>query len=749
MRKIIIAAFLPFFMTQVYSQNLSATQIADKGKGIPVEIKDNTRKDVFSENKKEGALLKNYVSTYIRQNISSYTNFEIIDSENTKLYFEDMRKKESAIYTEADSPSLGNFRSGQYFFNYTLSIRDEIRLNLTIEFTHIQSGTLLATNTDSFTQEQIKNGVAIGTVLLNVFEKLKFTFTDIQKKEMLGIAFDISELQAQIASYTEQIKVLHTTKAKDNDFIIETQIKRLSAEIQRLQQNIETKRQNDETAALIKETQEKQKALQNQQSEELKQKLKEITEATTLAQGKIRTQNNDVDLEEYIDNTENQKVILDGFVRKKLSQISEIENQAQIEIKNLQDAVERKYSDKEQYLAFYSSGELTKGGKKFIAKRKTEIQEKMLESIQKDIESIMHTGIDFENDLISFIKNIAPETITYSTLNSEHKNISLIVGEYDANREAWKATLHLNFNSQLPTTTQFYISYKELTGKNPPNIANTTESEADSFNTTVQFYDSLFRSNIQYIFATVTVTIKPALSPADGKITRKSNSNYDFDADLDDSKYILTISNYKIQRVPDKNDKEYEIIKTGSVNMPSHIKLSPQNGKLYHVWNTKHAYKTLHGAAPQKSHFKEARFNINADALGFLNLDGAGVGGSVGLTWNISTRNHLRLDVPFYVTPLLFKDEKSPDSASFKIGGQLQYFFTAIKNRKNTFCVDFGAGVGIATDGMKLPVSFKIPFSFRIRAKYFEAVCTTSWNFNGYFEDNIMLGATIPLGGRK
>lgn len=475
----------------------------------------------------EAAWLPGQIQDTLKSNLQEYLGMKtVVDSASESMVKRLQRESESNARDENTAIEMGKISTAKFAVFTTIRRMDKgytVTVNYTDLTTGVQKATVASKEYKS-TEELYGNTGAIDEITLTLADRLHIEINPIQRRALQYGTADFS--------IDEQL-----TLAKQNEVQYEKRMKELDEQLRSLSVStdlnaVENSKKIEAEKVLLAQKQESEKkrliALAEQKKRAAEDALKEAERTAELKKERDRLSAQAAAKAAEVRKLKMEKQGVFGqinVIESKKKALVEIRQGIEARIEELRKQAEQDKTDEANRInGTWLSVELENGSPTEAAQRRhknqiAEYNKQRDASFKKEAERVRVSATKQEEELLSEIRNDQQKITGSRTVSNMGDELKVSYGAYNGKDTGWNAYLSLYSDGILLYQDTVFVSYKALTGKNAPNIENSSDAAVQDYANTVDMYNSLLLRGdpILYFEMGYAVTAAPDYFP--GKYT--------------------------------------------------------------------------------------------------------------------------------------------------------------------------------------------------------------------------------------
>ena len=494
LKKIILAIISLFIVTALFSQ--------EKIKSMVVISKSENL------NAGESAWLPNSVRDKLESNFQTYTNYQMISS-NEKLIKDLQRKSETSGFDEDTAIKVGKLTSASHAMILRI-VKSEQSYSVTAEVANLTTGKVIAKKMISGKSqaEQLfsEAGCAADEITIDLCEQLSVPLSNTQKyilkfgnanfsdtEKLAMFNQEIENYNKQIISYNKEIALL----SNKTDLSATAQKAKLESERALAEEKRKVAEANKVRLAEIEKVKAAELLANNKRSEEQKKKILDVSKEVNAKVAELRK----------MKMNRQSSLGMQRVAELKKATLIEIRENMKDEQKAIASKYQKEYEEKINEINNrpWRAAELSKGEPipNAIYKRNREKESLRIDyeiKIKEEQNSIERVLSPSEKELLSGISvdlsTLEERTFSANTLNGE---LIVTIGEYDGLKESWDIEYSVLCDGIELYSDIGEIKYSDLEAIRPSGM---------KYEDAVDMYISLFRCNEPVLTFEVTYKVK-------------------------------------------------------------------------------------------------------------------------------------------------------------------------------------------------------------------------------------------------
>ena len=503
MKKIgLLICIFSIFLTGLFAQNTTGEKVMI----IPIlENINDTDEDSF---------LGGFVRDRVQANLDSYTDFAFVNSANKKEIIELQMESESDIYDESTAIELGKLVNADYGLFITIR-RVEQSYIVQAKFTDIESGLDLFTTDTVSRLEPLElassNGCAADELSLLILDKLEIELTQTERHLLMNGKSGLNgeeEYEAYLKDeekYQELlVQIQNDIDVLSNSSEVEDVVRQENLEAEKKQAMEKLKWVREKKLKLKEEQQrrEDEEELDAKRSDELRNMLKETSEALTEKLGTI----NYSEQESFISRIKYVETIKKAFY--------EIKEDADLHINTILEDVEEQVDIKREEVnsrplkahEVSTDGYITYTAQENRDREVEDFAEGLYKKANIRVSNIEKIADAQQKKLLREIEKgyAGFKKVTITTFGDE---LIVDIGEYDGKKYGWDLIVTVQSDDIKVLTTKAFLPYSSLTGhKEAPS---SEDPNYERYTQEVEYYSSLFTRNEPVLTFALDIIIEP------------------------------------------------------------------------------------------------------------------------------------------------------------------------------------------------------------------------------------------------
>ena len=508
--KVLLKKYFPLILSTI----LFCTNIfAQNSQNVKVWVMPTEGKNLSNS---ESRWLPDEVHKALRANITNYSGL-IVAEENANVLAQIQEKSYNENISDTDMVRMGKLIGANYVIRSTITAAGGA-YSLNVVFQNLESGAHFAeSNQNAKTTETLymNPGCAVNEATIELCDRLDSKFgtglSSYNKRILRNGTNDLSS--------DEETKYLADEEKRLNQLISnlnkEINSASLSTEADAAMLKTQLELQKAQQEEKLRQTQKRQERLLEEEKNRLAEQKEQASRSTA--------QKNRISSVEQTLNKKVEELRKQNFdTSSVLAQIGVIEakKKAVIEIRASRDEDTKKLVREGEAEILAKKAEIMNAPlreaqtnsdgtmREAVRKSREELAAKEEQKIQGEytasIEKMQKLSKEAENDLLAQIKDHNKDlNKDHSINNIVTRDFKLEVNRFIGERDAWNATVIFVSEGQELYSTNFDITYKELTKKNPDVLS-------DEYLDDVDLYNSLFSRNVNPITAQMRYSMRAA-----------------------------------------------------------------------------------------------------------------------------------------------------------------------------------------------------------------------------------------------
>ena len=496
----------------------------------------------------ETAWLPGEIQGRLKSNLQEYLGMStVVDAAFEAKVKQLQRESESSGRDEKTAIELGKITTAK-FAVFTTIRKTGKGYTISVDYTDLTTGkskTVMSKEYKTIEELYERTG-AIDEITLILADRLNIVINPIQRQALQYGTADFSiddqltlvrqneeQYKKMMSQFDEQLRALSVS----NDLSAVENAKKIEAE-----KSLLAEKQKNEQKRLAELAEQKKKAAEDAlkeaaRTDEQKKRRDELSAQAAAKAAEVRKQK-----------MEKQGVFGQiNVIESKKKALVEIRQGVEARIEELRKQAEKDKTDEAKKIRnkAWASVELENGSPTADAKQRRENQvaeyTKQRHTKLKGEERQVRNSVDKQDaELLAEIRSDQNKITSLRTVSSMGGELKVSYGAYSGENKGWNAYLSLYSESILLYQDTFLISYKALTGKDAPDIANASDAVMQDYSDTVDMYNSLLLRGDPVLYYEIDYTVSAAPDNEPSKYT------FDFKT----LRVINTVSGTLVQPIP-------------------------------------------------------------------------------------------------------------------------------------------------------------------------------------------------------
>ena len=476
----------------------------------------------------EAAWLPGQIQDKLKSNLQEYLGMNTVVDAKSEATLKQLQRESEGSGRDADTAiELGKISTAKF------AVMTRIRktgkgYTISADYTDLTTGVQKATATSkeyTTSEELYASTGAIDEITLILAEKLRITVNPVQKQALQYGTADFSiddqltlvrqneeQYKKMMSQFDEQLRALSVS----NDLSAVENAKKIEAE-----KSLLAEKQKNEQKRLAELAEQKKKAAEDAlkeaaRTDEQKKRRDELSAQAAAKAAEVRKQK-----------MEKQGVFGQiNVIESKKKALVEIRQGVEARIEELRKQAEKDKTDEAEKIRnkAWASVELENGSPTAAAKQRRENQvaeytEQRHTKLKEEETQVRNSVAMQDAELLAEIRSDQKKITGLRTVSSMGGELKVSYGAYSGENKGWNAYLSLYSESILLYQDTFLISYKALTGKDAPNIANASDAVMQDYSDTVDMYNSLLLRGDPVLYYEIDYTVSAAPDDEPSKYT--------------------------------------------------------------------------------------------------------------------------------------------------------------------------------------------------------------------------------------